>query len=192
MLWHWTYWSSCCFPDSAPIRLFWWLLMKLIPFPQFLGLVHVHGTDLFFGSIVLAYRQSPSSETEARLLWKDCLCLGKLCQQSSMLQNAPVLHSCSAAAALHLYLQGEAREERFWLAILDTLSTASRKLICQRDSQTEAFFTFLSVFTTWINSMVFYNTIEQIMRQLCMLARSRRAKKANSQVWHLYYLKEMC
>lgn len=118
------------------------------PFPTVPGAGACAWYSPFFGSIVLAYRQSPSSETEARLLWKDCLCLGKLCQQSSMLQNAPVLHSCSAAAALHLYLQGEAREERFWLAILDTLSTASRKLICQRDSQTEAFFTFLSVFTT--------------------------------------------
>lgn len=29
------------------------------------------------------------------------------------------------------------------------------------------------------------------MKQLCMLARSGRAKKANLQVWHLYLFKEV-
>lgn len=29
------------------------------------------------------------------------------------------------------------------------------------------------------------------MKQLCMLVRSARAKKANLEVWHLYYFKEI-
>lgn len=121
------------------------------PFPTVLGGSACSWHSPFFGTIDRAYRYSPSSETVGQMLWKDCLYLHKLCQQSSMLQSALVLPCCSGTAAFHLYLQGKAREERFLLASeYHRHSTATRKLFCQRDFQTEAtsFFIFLYVFTT--------------------------------------------
>jgi len=77
--------------------------------------------------------------------------LALLAKQHAPEQSCAAMRCYSGTIAFHLYQQEKAGKKVFWLACLvDTLSTASRKLFCQRDSQTEAtsFFLFLCVFTS--------------------------------------------